>query len=266
MDKIFLTSRVFTGVKETLDYAREHQYDGVEWYLDKKRLMLNPFKMENFFQNLNKYPELHFAFHLPTTDVEIGHKNKFISETSLHYLVMYVDFLKPWLQAQKYKPAFTIHIGANSLSMRLLNWETCKVNLKKLGQHITRANGCLCLENVKLGWAAETEKLIDLVQYAQANITFDSGHAASSPQILKGKLSLLEYMKQLKSYIRYVHLYAYETLDEGRHMPPKSWDEIEDIWDAIKTIREVKGITIELTTLPELESTYHLIQSNQKML
>lgn len=260
VEKLFLTSRIFHNTNETLDYARNHHYAGVEWYLNKTRLMLNPNKIENFFRALNQYPELQFSFHLPTTDVEIGHKNQFFAETSLHYLMMYVDFLKPCLTTWKYKPAFTMHIGANSLPMSLLNWETCKVHLKKLGQHVSQANGCLCLENVKMGWTAEPRNLVDLVQSTQVNITFDTGHAASSPLVRKGKLSLVEYMDQLKPYIRYIHLYGYETLDEGRHLPPKTWSEIKDVWNAIKTMREVQGITLELTTLDELEDTFILLK------
>lgn len=260
LEKIFLTSRIFTNTREALDYAKNNNYYGVEWYLNKMRLMLNPQKAEEFFNELNQYPELFFSFHLPTSDVEIGHKNKFYAETSLKYLMMYIDFLRPWLTKQKYRPIFTMHIGANSMPMELLNWETSKGNLKKLGQHVSEANGCLCLENLKMGWTAEPKKLIDLVKYAGVNITFDSGHAASSPLLLEGKLSIVEYINQLKPYIDYVHLYAYETVEEGRHMPPKTWGEIKDIWSAIKSIKEIKGITVELTTLPELEYTYHLLK------
>lgn len=260
MEKILLTSRIFTNTREALDYAKNNNYYGVELYLNKTRLMLNPQKEEEFFNELYQYPELYFSFHLPTSDVEIGHKNKFYAETSIKYLMMYIDFLKPWLTKQKYRPIFTIHIGSNSISMDQLNWEISKENLKKLGQYIFEANGCLCLENLKMGWVAEPKKLIDLVEYAGVNITFDSGHAASSPLVLDGKLSIIEYINQLKPYIRYVHLYAYETLDEGRHIPPKTWSEIEDIWSAIKSIKEIEGITIELTTLLELEYTYNLLK------
>ena len=175
--------------------------------------------------------------------------------------MMYIDFLRPWLMKQQYRPIFTMHIGANSISMEKLNWDINKENLKKLGQYIFEANGCLCLENLKMGWTAEPKKLIDLVKYAGVNITFDSGHATSSPLVLKGKFSIVEYINQLKPFIRYVHLYAYETLDKSRHMPPKTWSEIEDIWREIKSIKEIKGITIELTMLPELENTYKMLRN-----
>jgi len=262
LKNIVLTSRIFPTLQETLQYASAHNYYGVELYLDKIRLALNPHRMEKVFYKLNQYPQLYYAIHLPTTDVEIGHKNNFYAQTSLQYLMMHIDFLKPWLLRQDFQIVFTIHIGANSLPMELLNWKTCQENLKKLGQYIASANGCLCLENVKMGWTADPERLIELVEYAKINITFDTGHAASSPLIREGKLTIAEYMEKLKPYIKYIHLYAYETLNEGRHMPPKSWDDIKIIWQEINKIKDIKGITLELTTLPELEFTFNLLQKH----
>ncbi len=255
-----LTSRIFDTRREALDYAQKNNYYGVEWYLNKFRLKINLEKQKEFFIEMNKCPDLHFAFHLPTADIEIGHANLFYSETSLKYLIMYIDFLKPWLIKQQYRPIFIMHIGANSIPMEKLNWEITKENLKKLGKYIFEANGCLCLENLKMGWTAEPKKLLDLVKYAGINITFDSGHAASSPLILERKLTIREYINQLKTFIRYIHLYSYETLDTGRHMPPKTWKEIKNVWEIIKSLSEVQGVTIELTTLPELEDTYNLLK------
>jgi len=153
-----------------------------------------------------------------------------------------------------------MHIGANSISMKELNWDTTRLNLKKLGKYILEANGFLCLENLKRGWTAEPKKLLDLVKYAKINITFDSGHAASSPLILQKELTIGEYMNQLKPFIYYIHLYSYETLDIGRHMPPNTWEEIKNVWEIAKSLPEVRGITLELTTLPELEHTYNLLK------
>ena len=259
MKNIILTSRIFPALKEALQYASAHNYYGVELYLDKIRLALNPHRMEEVFNKLNRYPQLFYAIHLPTTDVEIGHKVSFYAKTSLQYLMMYIDFLKPWLLKQDHQTVFTLHIGANSLPMELLNWKTCQENLKKLGQYVASVNGCLCLENVKAGWTADPERLIELVEYAGINITFDTGHAVSSPLIREGKITFAQYISKLKPYITYIHFYAYETLKEGKHMPPESWEDIKIIWEEINKIEKVKGITLELTTLPELEFTFNLL-------
>lgn len=255
-----LTSRIFSELTEALQYASIHNYSGVELYLDKMRLPLNPYQAEKIFTKLQQYPEFYYSVHLPSTDVEIGHKNKSYAETSLQYLMMYIDILKPWLLKRNEQTVFTIHLGANSLPMELLNWESCKINLKRLGEHTASANGRLCLENLKMGWAADPKKLIELVEYAGINITLDTGHAASSPLIREGRLTFSEYIHRLKPYILYLHFYAYETLKEGRHMPPQTWNDIKIIWEEINKLKEVKGITLELTTLPELEFTFNLLQ------
>lgn len=260
MKNIILTSRIFPTLKEALQYASSHSYDGVELYLDKIRLALNPYRREKLFNSLNQYPQLYYTVHLPTSDLEIGHKNSFYARTSLQYMMMYIDFLKPWLLKQDYQIIFTVHIGANSLPVELLDWDTCQKNLKKLGKYLADINGCLCLENLKMGWAADPEKLIKLVEYAKIKITLDTGHAVSSPLIRQGKLTIAEYIGKLKPYISYIHLYAYETLNEGRHMPPEGWDDIKNIWEEIDKIRKVKGITLELTTLAELEFTFNLLK------
>jgi len=65
-----LTSCVFNNTKEVLDYARENNYYGVEWYLNKFRLMINTKKAKEFFNDLDQYPELFFTFHLPTNDID----------------------------------------------------------------------------------------------------------------------------------------------------------------------------------------------------
>jgi len=57
MEKILLTSRIFTNTREALDYAKNNNYYGVELYLNKTRLMLNPQKEEEFFNELNQYPD-----------------------------------------------------------------------------------------------------------------------------------------------------------------------------------------------------------------
>lgn len=260
MRRILLTSRIFSELTEALQYASNHNYSGIELYLDKMRLPLNPHQAEKILFRLQQYPEFYYSVHLPTTDVEIGHKNKSYAEASLQYLMMYIDILKSWLLKQNEQTVFTIHLGANSLPMELLDWEICKINLKRLGEYIARANGRLCLENLKMGWVADPEKLIELVDFAGINITLDTGHAASSPLIREGKLTFTEYIHRLKPYVLYIHFYAYETLKEGRHMPPQTWEEIKGIWMEVNKIKEAKGITLELTTLSELEFTFNLLQ------
>jgi len=262
MYRIMLTSRIFNNIDETIYYAKKNNYYGIEWYLNQLRLPINPEKADQFFKKLDHYPEMYFTFHFPTTDVEIGHCNKEYANISLQYLKIYIDFLSPWLKADKRKTIFTLHVGANSIPMKYLSWRRTKESLKVLGDYIFNANGLLCLENLKMGWTAQPEKLIELAEYAGINITFDSGHAASSPLVRNNIFSLVDYLNKIKSLVRYVHFYDYETLKEGYHVPPGKWENISSIWKKILTLKDIKGITIELTKVNELEWTYQLINNH----
>ena len=260
MPRIMLTSRIFDNIEDTISYAREYHFQGVEWYLNQLRIPINQEKAHHFFQKLDDCPGMYFSFHLPTTDVEIGHQNKDYADTSLQYLKMYIDILSPWLQKQSHPTVFTLHIGANSIPMKMLNWRRTRDHLKDLGEYTYNNNGLLCLENLKMGWTADTAKLIELVDYAGIHITFDSGHAASSAIVRNQTISLLDYLDTIQSYVRYVHFYDYETLQEGYHVPPDQWEKMQSIWDKILTLKNLYGITLELIKRHELEWTYQLIK------
>lgn len=262
MPRIMLTSRIFDHIEETISYAKKNQYHGIEWYLNQFRLPINQEKANHFFKKLNDCPEMYFTFHLPTTDVEIGHQNKNYADVSLRYLKMYIDILRPWLQKQSHPTVFTLHIGADSISMKKLDWGRTRAHLKNLAEYTFNANGLLCLENLKMGWTADAEKLIELADYAGVHITFDSGHAASSSFVRNQTISLVDYFNTIQSYVRYVHFYDYETLKEGYHVPPEKWEKVQAIWEAMLTLKNLYGITLELTKRHELEWTYQLIKDN----
>ena len=39
----------------------------------------------------------------------------------------------------------------------------------------------------------------------------------------------MEYVDLLQGHIRHVHLYFYESLDKGSHVPPQRWDEVAEV-------------------------------------
>jgi len=259
---IILTSRIFEQEDMAFRYAKKYNFLGIEWYLNKKRLTINPENSKKFFNKMKEYNHFIYAFHLPTTDVEIGYYKEKYAETSLDYLMMYIDFLEPWMKGLEYRPVFTMHIGASSISMDRLDWQLTKKNLKKLGDHIHKANGILCLENLKMGWTADPEKLLELAEYAGISVTFDAGHAASSPLVQDNRMGIVEYMTKLSPYMKHVHFYSYESLTTGKHLPPDSWEEVKDIWTALSNLEKPKSITLELTSVADLEQTIGVLDKS----
>lgn len=258
--KVMFSSRIMgSKVAEPLHYATENGFYGVEWYLNNKRLFVNARKNDEFFQQLQEYPGLHCSVHLPTTDVELGHTRSSFAQTSLDYLKMYIDFLEPWYQQQVTPVPTTIHLASSSIPTSELNWDTTLKNLTELSAHIRAANGLPCIENLKSGWTIDPKVTKEIAERTNCVVTLDTGHARSSPLVRSGEYELLEYINVFADHIRFVHFYHYETLDKGAHVPPESWSQVDDVWQYIQKLPDVRGIVFELSSLADLEKTVALI-------
>ena len=258
--ELMFSSRIFrSSYREAIAYALENGYGGIEWYLNDFRLPLNPGKLEAFFTALDE-AGLYASFHLPTTDVELGHRKPRIARASLEYLKMYVELLSPWLSSRRYRPPLTLHVGANSIPMEELHWERTVANLAELADTAGAAGGVLCLENLKWGWASDPERFSELVDRSGVMVTFDAGHARSSPPVREGRVSLREWVETLAPRIVHVHLYAYEDWDTGVHVPPRSWDEVAEAYMALRPLK-ARGWVLELPDLEGLERARSVLES-----
>ena len=261
-ERLMFSSRIFKDdIDAALDYAQREDYLGIEWYLNYIRLPINRKSMENIFKKLAKYPNLYYTFHLPTKDIEIGHLDQKLASASLEYLKMYISLLSPWFKEQEYRSILTMHIGANGISMDSLDWERTKENIKMLADHAYNSNAVLNIENLKTGWTSDPELHLKLIENTSAQITFDFGHASSSPLIRENKLTIKKYLEKLKK-VSHIHFYDFETLDSGDHIPPENWQQIEKDWHLIDNYKNIKGIVLELTTINDLSSTRNLILKN----
>lgn len=258
--KIMFSSRIMgSKVTEPLQYAVENGYFGVEWYLNNKRLFVNAKRNEEFFHQLDQHPNLQFSFHLPTTDVEIGHARPQFAQASLDYLKMYIDFLEPWYQKQAKPVPTTMHLASSSIPISELDWDTTVRNLADLSAHIKAANGLPCMENLKSGWTIDPKVAKELAESTKSVMTLDTGHARSSPMVRSGEYSLLEYINVFVEHIRFAHFYHYESLDKGAHIPPDNWNQVADVWQLLKEVPGLRGIVFELSSVEELEKTVALI-------
>lgn len=261
--RLMLSSRVFgADYRAALRYAVAHGYGGIEWYFDAFRLPLNPASIDRFFAALADAPSLRFSFHLPTTDVEVGHRDADLAQASLEYLSTYVTRLSPECSRQPGPPCFTLHVGANSIPMEYLDWNRTIAHLSRLRDVAERAGGILCLENLKSGWTNDPKLHLDLAEASGVMITLDTGHAASSPLVRSGRLCVAGIIRQLRDRIRHVHLYGHETIESGRHEPPASWEEIRETCRALLEIPGQIGWVLELSTLSDLEATRAVLEGH----
>lgn len=262
--KLMFSSRIFgNDVDRILGYAKKKGFHGIEWYLNLFRLRTNSQMRKAFFAKLDENSDLYYTFHLPTTDVEIAHKEHQIARGSLEYLKMNIEYLAPWLKGQQVSPSLVLHIGSNSIATAELDWERGLENLKELVDYAKERNGEVSLENLKVGWTTDPKTHLAMCEYAGTSITFDTGHAASNPKVLSGELNLVDYAGQLAERIHHVHFYSYEDLDQGKHIPPQGWDEIGAIWKKVVNLPSLKSIVLELSNQAELEQTFTILMANK---
>ncbi len=112
----------------------------------------------------------------------------------------------------------TVHIGLG-IPVRDLNWKRAKHNLRELVRFGRNLGVTVCLENLKNGWTSEPDRFMELIEESEAKVTFDIGHAFSSPYTNNGGASCPEFIRMVAPKI--VNAHIYEAEDPG-HLPPQN--------------------------------------------
>jgi len=210
--EFYLSSSAFRqGPGEVAAYARAHNYGGVEWYLDLLRLPVAPSARAKLFDRM-RGDGLGARFHAPAADVELGHRDPAIADTSLRYLLMYIEFV-----AEMAPTILTVHVGSRAIPMEMLHWERALDHLRRAAEAGRERGVTVCLENLKGGWTSDPNRLLAMAEAAGCAITFDLGHAAASPYIQEGG-TLEAFHAVIRPRITNAHIYKIETPD-GQHLP-----------------------------------------------
>ena len=254
---VVLSSRAsFNRYRESIRYARENHYDGIEWYLDFYRLPAWKGLRDKFFTALCD-SGLRHSFHGPTTDVDISLREKSCSTVALEYQKMYIDFL-----AVLAPFPYTIHIGGRRIPVEELSWEYAMDHLKRLTEHGDSRNVTVCLENLVRGWTGNPEKLMEMVTASGAGITFDIGHARGGSWVQEGHGTALEFLNIVASKVSNTHVYEYED-ERGEHLVPGLDTQIFPLLDRLSKIGCRRWV-LELNTYKEIEETRTTVENYLK--
>jgi sugar phosphate isomerase/epimerase len=254
---ILLSSRVsFHRYRECIRYAKEHLYQGIEWYLDYYRLPSWKGLRHRFFDAVRESGLL-FGFHGPVNDVELAIKDKTHATVALDYLKMYLDFLEE--VAPVY---FIIHIGARHIPVEELSWENTLDHLKRLVEHGDSRKIKICIENLTHGWTSDPELLMKMAETVGASITFDVGHARGSRWVTENKGTVFQFLDIISPKIFNAHIYEYEN-DKGEHLVPGGDSRIAPILDEL-TRRGCSWWVLELNNYEETEETFQFVTNYLK--
>ena len=251
---VVLSSRAsFNRYRESIRYAKENHFDGIEWYLDFYRLPAWKGLRDKFLTALCD-SELRHSFHGPTTDVDISLREKSYSTVAFEYQKMYIDFL-----AELAPFTFTIHIGGRRIPVEELSWEYAMDHLKRLTEHGHSRNVTVCLENLVRGWTGDPDKLMEMVTASGAGITFDIGHARGGKWVQSGHGTATDFLNVVASKVSNTHVYEFEN-ERGEHLVPGPDTQIFPLLERLSTMGCRRWV-LELNTYKETEETRMTVES-----
>ena len=254
---VVLSSRAsFNRYRESIRYAKENHYDGIEWYLDFYRLPAWKGLRDKFLTALCD-SGLRHSFHGPTTDVDISLREKSYSTVAFEYQKMYIDFL-----AELAPFTYTIHIGGRRIPVEELSWEHAMDHLKRLTEHGYSKNVTVCLENLVRGWTGHPEKLMEMVTSSGAGITFDIGHARGGSWVQEGHRTATDFLNVIAPRVLNTHVYEFED-ERGEHLVP---DQNTRIFPLLERLSEIgcRRWVLELNTYKETEETRTTVENYLK--
>jgi sugar phosphate isomerase/epimerase len=151
------------------------------------------------------------------------------------------------------EPFVTFHVGLDEQTE--IDPNQVKGNLKRLVQYAGNLGITICLENLKEGPTSDPYTLLEWVEYADAMITLDVGHAVSSGPVAKREITVLQIIGLFEDRLKEVHLYEKET---DRHHAPENMLILGPIVDRLLTT-ECSWWTIELDKYDDILQTKQMV-------
>ena len=230
--KIALSSRYSRSAQELLDFARAHALDGIEYTIRAESD--EELELEKDVMRLLAASELEIRYHLQFFKVELAHADRKTAASSGAYICRVLDFLHG-IGGK----TVIIHL---CLGYRTALEQTCRTHgetfLTEVVRHASSLGMEVCLENLTFGLVNTPENFLHFLDVTGAAATIDIGHVASSPCVLTGAISALEYVKAVAPRLRSAHIYDIElpNPETGKfvHHPPMSRECLEERINALK--------------------------------
>jgi len=247
---IAMNSWVARNIYEVFDIAKAKAFNGIE-------LDTNYIPLPISFSDLSRVKKfvsqsgIRLRFHGHNIDVEISHKSKFLRQTSLDFLKIYVDLINK--------------IGGNYLVVHVgYPHEECKIeyaikNLRNLVEYGEERGVTVSLENSCKGFTSNPFHFLEILNKSHAQATFDIGHSNTSDWVKYEKGTPVEFLRLVKKYVTNAHIYLMET-EEQVHLPPRNIDEIRLVLDELLDT-SCDWWTIELANIRELIKTKRVLDA-----
>jgi sugar phosphate isomerase/epimerase len=198
-------------------------------------------------------PKLELRYHFPLGRYEIADLDEGSADEALTQFLVAVDIVAKC--GGKY---LTVHAALHSGAHDYPVFARTKERLRQLVEFGHELDVTVCLENLRWGLTSEPEHFVELVEFADAAVTFDVGHGVSSETAHSGRMTGEEYARLLAPRIVGAHIYDRE---DPHHIAPTDLARIGDTLQVLQRETSCRWWVIELFSAEEIRSTRQLLLS-----
>lgn len=213
-NRIGLTGLALVG------YALDHGYAGIDWHLHSAAP--DGLLTADDHLALSRLPAagLEVRFHL-SPEVEMAHADPPVAAQAQRNLQRGLDVAARYARrptrgvSDGTSTYATVHLACNESPLEALDWAAAVQNLSALVEYGQQRGVTVCLENLRTGWTSDPDRFVQLVDHSGAMVTFDLGHANSSPFAAQR----LEFLDRVASRVVNAHVYEVEREGLGHTAP-----------------------------------------------
>jgi len=238
---IAMSSWVAKNLHEAINIAKVNAFDGIEWDTNYIPISISPDDLRSMKKLILKSC-VRLRFHAHNMDVEISHKNRFLRQTSLNFLKLYVNLIE-----KIGGDYLVVHAGYPSKECKI---EHAIESLKNLVEYGREHGVTISLENTPQGFTSDPFCFLELLQKTEAQATFDIGHSNVSNWVKYKKRGSVDFLRLIKKHVTHAHVYFIENR-EHVHLPPSNIKEIRPVLDELLDAN-CNWWTIELADIKHL--------------
>ena len=195
--------------------------------------------------------DVEIRFHFPLGRYELADLDEASADEALERFFSAIE-----LVAKCGGTYLTIHAALHGGAHQYPVFARTKQRLRLLVERGHEVGVTVCIENLRWGLTSEPERFLELVEFADAAVTLDVGHAVSSETALARITTGAEFARMLAPRIVGAHVYDRE---DPHHIAPTDLDRIGDTLRVLLDETACRWWVIELFSAAEIRSTRALL-------
>jgi sugar phosphate isomerase/epimerase len=197
--------------------------------------------------------DVEMRYHFPLGRFELANLDESSADEALVQFLSATDIV-----AKSGGRYLTVHAALHGGAHEYPVFARTKERLQALVEHGREVGVTVCLENLYWGLTSEPEHFADLVEFADAAVTLDVGHAVSSETARAGTTTGAEFAQTLAPRIVGAHVYDRE---DPHHIAPTDLERIGDTLAVLLSETACRWWVIELFSAKEIRSTRGMLLS-----